>query len=81
MPKILQAILSAYADLCFYRWTFRRKWAIFLISTSFFWYYAATRTLLNTFETALTTIALSKYPWIGRGNCMFIMHIKYLLIN
>lgn len=31
--------------------------------TSWFWFYTASRTLTNTLETALTTIALSYFPW------------------
>lgn len=61
-PRILQAILSAVSDYCFYKWCNRSKWAIFLIITSWFWFYTATRTLINTVETCLTTIALSLYP-------------------
>lgn len=61
-PRILQAILSAVSDYCFYRWSKNSKWSIFLIATSWFWFYTATRTLLNTVETCLTTIALSLYP-------------------
>lgn len=61
-PRILQAMLSAISDYCFYRWTNNSKWSIFLIATSWFWFYVATRTLINTVETCLTTIALSLYP-------------------
>lgn len=62
VPRILQAILSAISDYCFYKWCDRSKWAIFLIITSWFWFYTASRTLINTLETCLTTIALSLYP-------------------
>ncbi|KAL1505327.1 hypothetical protein ABEB36_004918 [Hypothenemus hampei] len=65
-PKIAQAILSAYADLSFYEWSGTKKWAIFTLTTSWFWYYCGSRTLINTFEAALTTIALSKFPWQGK---------------
>ncbi|XP_055310034.1 GPI mannosyltransferase 3-like [Sitodiplosis mosellana] len=61
-PRILQALLSAFSDYCFYRWGECSKWSVFLIVTSWFWFYTATRTLLNTVETCLTTIALSLYP-------------------
>lgn len=70
-PRILQAILSAYSDYRFFVWTGRRKWSIFLISISWFWFYTGSRTLSNTLEASLTTIALSYYPWYGEG-------IKYL---
>ncbi|XP_018333454.1 GPI mannosyltransferase 3 isoform X1 [Agrilus planipennis] len=69
-PRILQAVLSAYSDLCLYRWTNRKNWALFLIVFSWFWFYCASRTLINTFETCLTTIALTLFPWDekNRGN-------------
>lgn len=63
-PRILQAILSSISDYCFYRWSNNSKWSIFFIATSWFWFYTATRTLSNTLETCLTTIALSLYPRI-----------------
>lgn len=63
LPRIAQAIISAYADFRFYRWTNNSKWGIFVIVTSWFWFYTASRTLTNTLEAALTTIALSYFPW------------------
>ncbi|CAH1112261.1 unnamed protein product [Psylliodes chrysocephalus] len=66
-PRILQAILSSYADLCFYKWSGTRKWAVFSIASSWFWFYTGSRTLINTLECALTTIGLSKFPWPGKG--------------
>ncbi|XP_012265530.2 GPI mannosyltransferase 3 [Athalia rosae] len=62
LPCILQALLSAYADYRFYIWT-RNKWALFNFCTNWYWYYCAPRTMLNTLETSLTTIALSIFPW------------------
>ncbi|KAJ8985666.1 hypothetical protein NQ317_015163 [Molorchus minor] len=64
-PRILQAFLSSYSDLCFYKWSGCTKWGVFYIATSWFWFYTGSRTLINTLECALTTIALSKYPWPG----------------
>lgn len=61
-PRIAQAILSAISDYCFYRWCHSSKWSFFLISTSWFWFYTASRTLLNTVETCLTVIALRLFP-------------------
>lgn len=61
-PRILQAILTACSDYCFCRWSDHSKWSIFLMATSWFWFYTGSRTLLNTVETCLTTIALSLYP-------------------
>ncbi|KAI5635229.1 alg9-like mannosyltransferase family domain-containing protein [Phthorimaea operculella] len=63
LPRILQALLSTAADYSFYKWTGNRKWALFLILTSWFWFYTSGRTLLQTTETALVTIALSVFPF------------------
>ncbi|KAF5298601.1 hypothetical protein FQR65_LT09696 [Abscondita terminalis] len=63
LPRILQALLSAYADYCFYNWCGKSKWAVFNIATAWFWYYVCSRTLINTTETALTMIALTYFPW------------------
>lgn len=63
VPRIIQAILSAFADYRFYRWTNNSKWSLYLIAIAWFWFYTASRTLTNTLETTITTIALSYYPW------------------
>ncbi|CAG9129766.1 unnamed protein product [Plutella xylostella] len=65
IPRILQALLSAVADYSFYKWTGERKWGLFLALTSWFWFYTSGRTLLQTTETALVTIALSIFPFKG----------------
>lgn len=63
MPRLLQAALSTYSDYRFFIWCDKKKWSLFIIATSWYWFYMASRTLLNTLETSLTTIALSYYPW------------------
>lgn len=63
VPRVLQALLSATADYRFYRWSNNSKWSLFLISAAWFWFYTGSRTLSNTVEASLTTIALSVYPW------------------
>lgn len=63
LPRILQALISSAADYSFYKWTGNRKWALFLILTSWFWFYTSGRTLLQTLETALVAIALSVFPF------------------
>ncbi|EDW68905.1 GPI mannosyltransferase 3 isoform X2 [Drosophila virilis] len=67
LPRLLQATLSAYSDYRFYVWTGKRKWALFLILVPWFWFYTGSRTLANTLEASLTTIALSYFPWYGEG--------------
>lgn len=61
-PRLLQALFSAISDYCFYRWTNKSKWSVFVIAISWFWFYTASRTLINTIETNLTIIALNLYP-------------------
>lgn len=63
VPRILQALLSAYSDYRFYVWSNRSKWSAFMIASAWFWFYTGSRTLSNTLEASLTTIALSYYPW------------------
>lgn len=65
MPRLCQAVLSAYADLKFYHWSGYHKWAAFNIICSWFWFYTGSRTLINTFETSISMIALSKFPFKG----------------
>uniref|UniRef100_A0A0C9R2P7 Mannosyltransferase n=1 Tax=Fopius arisanus TaxID=64838 RepID=A0A0C9R2P7_9HYME len=78
-PRVLHALLSAFADYRFYSWT-RSTWSTFVLSLNWFWCYNATRTLTNTLETALTTIALTIFPWdrnvsskTGESNYLWIV--------
>ncbi|XP_060527304.1 GPI mannosyltransferase 3 [Cylas formicarius] len=82
-PRLLQAVLSSYADLCFYRWSGTKNWAVFSISSSWFLFYTASRTLINSFECSLSTIALSKYPWVKKDikeSCTFIWIVTLLFM-
>lgn len=63
VPRVLQALLSAYSDYRFYVWSGKTKWSAFMVATSWFWFYTASRTLANTLEASLTVIALSYFPW------------------
>ncbi|XP_043788167.1 GPI mannosyltransferase 3 [Apis laboriosa] len=74
-PRILQAIFSAYGEYKFYEWT-KNKWTLYSLCINWYWYYCATRTLINTIETTCTMIALSIYPWRGNN----IKTVKYLWI-
>ncbi|KAJ8668703.1 hypothetical protein QAD02_010366 [Eretmocerus hayati] len=66
-PRICHALLSAYADYKFYQWT-QSKIALLSLCINWYWYYCASRTLINSFETCLTIIALSVYPWRNSSN-------------
>ncbi|XP_036146396.1 GPI mannosyltransferase 3 [Monomorium pharaonis] len=62
LPRVFQAILAAYADYAFYKWT-KNIWMLSALLINWYWYYCATRTLINSVETACTIIALSMFPW------------------
>lgn len=62
LPRVCQAVLAGYADYRFYKWT-NSRWMLYMLLLNWFWYYCATRTLINSVETACTTIALSIFPW------------------
>lgn len=62
LPRVLQAVLAGYADYSFYKWT-KSKWMLLVLCTNWYWYYCATRTLINAVETSCTIIALSIFPW------------------
>ncbi|KAJ8914945.1 hypothetical protein NQ315_002468 [Exocentrus adspersus] len=82
-PRVLQACLSAYSDVCFYRWSGTKKWAVFCVASSWFWFFTGSRTLINTLECALTSISLSKFPWPGKGvdeSSSFIWIIALLFV-
>lgn len=74
-PRLLQAILTAFADYRFCVWSGHSKWSMFMLATSWFWFYTGTRTLSNTLETCLTTIALSYYPWRKSESTKFIWFV------
>lgn len=62
VPRLFQATISAYADYKFYKWT-KNKWMLYSLCINWYWYYCATRTLINSLETSFTIIALSMFPW------------------
>ncbi|XP_011149167.1 GPI mannosyltransferase 3 isoform X1 [Harpegnathos saltator] len=75
LPRVFQAVLVAYADYRFYQWT-KCKWMLLVLCLNWYWYYCATRTLINTVETACTTIALTIFPWKGSR----VQSVKFLWI-
>ncbi|XP_060734382.1 GPI mannosyltransferase 3 [Tachysurus vachellii] len=71
LPRVLQAILAAFADVKLYEITRKwenpevAKWTYFCQLCSWFTWYCSTRTLTNSTETTLTVLALSYYPLHG----------------
>ncbi len=68
LPRVAQAVLSAVGDVCASAFCLRhfgaRSHSYFLVTyaTSWFLNYCLSRTLVNSFETALTSMALALYP-------------------
>lgn len=75
VPKLIQGVLTAYGEYKFYEWT-GNKWMLYSLCINWYWYYCATRTLINTVETAFTMIALSIFPWRDSN----VRSIKFLWI-
>lgn len=75
LPRILQAIISAYGEYKFYEWT-KNKWTLYSLCINWYWYYCATRTLMNTVETACSMIACTMFPWRDSN----IRTVRYLWI-
>ncbi|XP_043468428.1 GPI mannosyltransferase 3-like [Leptopilina heterotoma] len=80
LPRIFQSLLTAYSDYRFYIWS-KSKWSLFILSINWYWYYCSTRTLINSFETSLTIIALSHFPWREKENNYFFLWIVGLLFT
>ena len=66
-PRLLQAFLSSISDWCFYQFIYLHfgrhiaNLSLFCLFTSWFWWYCATRTLINTFEVSLVCFASLYY--------------------
>ncbi|XP_056121925.1 GPI mannosyltransferase 3 [Rhinichthys klamathensis goyatoka] len=71
LPRVFQALLAAYADVKLYHLVLQwetpdvAKWTCFCQLCSWFTWYCCSRTLTNTMETVLTTLALCFYPLPG----------------
>jgi phosphatidylinositol glycan class B len=69
VPRVLQAILAAFGDLYLFKLSTKlfgkesAKWSLLCGLVSWFTFYCVTRTLTNSTETVLTTIALYYWPW------------------
>lgn len=69
LPRILQGVFAAFGDLYLFKLSWKltdratAQWSLFCQLTSWFMFYCCTRTLTNSMETVLVTIALYYYPW------------------
>lgn len=87
-PRLLQAAFSCLSDALFVRLVSKRAVsgvapsALFSVCTCWFWLFCASRTLVNTVETSLSSIALYLYPWnldqrsgLTQGSLSFLLII------
>ncbi|CAL8351140.1 unnamed protein product [Merluccius merluccius] len=71
LPRVMQALLASAADVKMYFFIQSMehpdvaKWTFFCQLCSWFTWYCCTRTMTNTMETTLTTLALTYYPLPG----------------
>lgn len=86
-PRFVQTLLSTFSDYCFVRWTQKHSkctnvfWPVVCYMSSPFLAYCSTRTLVNTLETNLTTIALYYYPWsLKNRDVKFIWIVAFVCI-
>ncbi|CAH0393990.1 unnamed protein product [Bemisia tabaci] len=88
VPRILQAVFSAYADSCFVEWVRRETnlkqgaFALYAYYTSWFIAFCSTRTLINTVELNVTAIALLYYPFKKqhRPDSRFLWFVSFLCL-
>lgn len=69
LPRILQGVIAAWGDLYLYKLSWKlsdratAQWTLFCQITSWFTLYCCTRTLTNSMESVLVTVALYYFPW------------------
>lgn len=68
VPRLVQSFFAAFGDLFLYKLAVKRfnlqtgRWTLICYLMSWFTFYSVTRTLTNSLETVLTTIALYYWP-------------------
>lgn len=83
-PRILQGVISSLSDVYFVRWVYEKRsgqfsWSLLSWLTCYFLSFCSTRTLINTFEMNLTTIALYYYPWTPKSSSIVFSSLLSLL--
>ncbi|KAK2191499.1 hypothetical protein NP493_49g03045 [Ridgeia piscesae] len=73
LPRLLQGVMAAVGDLYLYKLSHKlsgsrrvAQWSLLCQLTSWFMFYCCTRTLGNSVETVLTTVAFYHFPWPRR---------------
>lgn len=74
IPRLVQAFFASFGDLFLYRLAAKRfdlqtaRWTLICYLISWFTFYCVTRTLTNSLETVLTTVALYYWPCDSQEN-------------
>ncbi|XP_063782199.1 GPI mannosyltransferase 3 [Pseudophryne corroboree] len=86
IPRLIQAVFSSLADVKLYSLLRRMengdvaKWVYFCQLCSWFTWYCSTRTLTNTMETILGTLALYYYPLEGSHTKNSVRYILFVAL-
>lgn len=68
-PRVLQAFISSIGDIFILKFAKLRcgpevaRWTLFAVMSSWFLFYCASRTIINSVETVLTNVSLYYFPW------------------
>lgn len=74
VPRLVQSCFASFGDLFLYKLAVKRfdlqtgRWTLICYLISWFTFYSVTRTLTNSLETVLTTIALYYWPCNSKEN-------------
>ena len=88
VPRLTQALLAALGDVSILQFNARHfgertnHWFLIIYTTNFFLNYCSARTLVNTFEMTLTSMALNFYPTrhgqlVDRGSLIYVALISF----
>ena len=91
LPRMLQGVIAAFGDLYLYKLSAlltgraTAQWTLLCQTLSWFMLYCSTRTLTNSTETVLCTIALYYFPWPGKSaryvSVLFILCDWYFVLS
>lgn len=86
-PRIIQAIFSGLGDWYYYRFVKEHfsaataKFSLFFLLCNWFWWYCASRTIINSVECAALCIGLFYYPWtVKQGTENRTMYFQIIAI-
>ena len=82
-PRIIQAISSAFAEYYYYKFirsfasAEMARWSLLGLLSSWFWWFCATRTLINSIEASFVCFALYFFPW---KNSKFSKKFRFFVV-